>query len=211
MLFGTQWGARIFDLDTKQQVLAMQGSNFAAGTAMSADGRLVLTANPDTSASADLSAHLLDAVTGQEIRRLTGLTAHASTAAISPNGRFGLTGSADGKVRLWDLSTGKQLPCLAGFSVAFLADGRYAVTGDSDLRLWRIPSGEMVASHSVPSRCICPLPDNRFVLCGHGIQNGEIRLWRLPLNKSGRVFVGKSEIEAGDPIAKQKHPSEPGK
>ena len=209
VLYGTQWGSRIFDLDSKQRVLVMQGTYWATGTAMSADGRLVLTANPDGSRSADLSLHLLDGATGKEIRPLAGQTNQATTAAISPDGRFGLTGSDENVVRLWDLQTGRVLRRLVGYGVAFVGNGRYALTGGADVRLWRVPCGELLASYPIGARCLCPLPDNRFVLCG---QQGTICLWRLPLTKTGRFFAGTVESDGKDetarPMPKQKESSE---
>jgi WD40 repeat protein len=69
-----------------------------------------------------------------------------------PDGRWVLSGSADGKVRLWEVSSGKEIKCFDGHqdaegyrkavnSVAFPPDGRYGLSGGDDkwVRLWAIP------------------------------------------------------------------------
>jgi WD40 repeat protein len=66
--------------------------------------------------------------------------------AISPDGRFGLSGSADHTVRLWDLAAGTELRVLDGhrdqvWSVAFARDGRLALSSgqDNSVRVWGGP------------------------------------------------------------------------
>jgi WD40 repeat protein len=57
-----------------------------------------------------------------------------SNAAVSPDGKFFLTGSYDGRVRLWDVETGALVRTFSGHkamisSVAFSPDGKLILTG----------------------------------------------------------------------------------
>src|SRR5262249_28561871 len=71
--------------------------------------------------------------------------------ALGPDERWCLSGSDDGTARLWDLQTGHELRCLRGHTapvvcVGFVPDGRRALTGGRDLRLWNVKSGEMLST-----------------------------------------------------------------
>ena len=76
-------------------------------------------------------------------------------AAVSPDGRFAITGHEDGIARVWDLADGHRTAELAGSEAAVSAvavspDGRRAVTAsgrdDGTARLWDTATGEQVAA-----------------------------------------------------------------
>jgi guanine nucleotide-binding protein subunit beta-2-like 1 protein len=76
-------------------------------------------------------------------KRLTGHSHYVQDVAISSDGQFALSGSWDGTLRLWDLSTGKTTRRFVGhnkdvLSVAFSADNRQIVSGsrDKNINLW---------------------------------------------------------------------------
>jgi WD40 repeat protein len=71
--------------------------------------------------------------------------------AFSPDSRLLLSGSWDQTVRLWDVTTGKELNRLVGHTsrvdaVAFAPDGKLAASAgwDKTLRLWDIESGKEI-------------------------------------------------------------------
>src|SRR4051794_18798715 len=73
----------------------------------------------------------------------TTSTGVVTSADISPDGRFLLSGSTDGTMRLWGLTTGKCIWTFIGHTapvseVCFSPDGRYALSAgaDSVMRLW---------------------------------------------------------------------------
>jgi guanine nucleotide-binding protein subunit beta-2-like 1 protein len=76
-------------------------------------------------------------------RRLKGHSHYIQDVAISSDGQFALSGSWDGNLRLWDLSTGNTTRRFVGhtkdvLSVAFSADNRQIVSGSRDktIKLW---------------------------------------------------------------------------
>jgi guanine nucleotide-binding protein subunit beta-2-like 1 protein len=76
-------------------------------------------------------------------RRLKGHSHYVQDVAISSDGQFALSGSWDGTLRLWDLSTGVTTRNFYGhtkdvLSVAFSADNRQIVSGsrDKSINLW---------------------------------------------------------------------------
>jgi tRNA A-37 threonylcarbamoyl transferase component Bud32 len=111
--------------------------------AYSPDGTRLATA------SADGTARLWDARTGQELLALKGHTKAVWSVAFSPDGMRLATASADTTVRLWDARTGQELLALKGHwraarSVAFSPDGRRLAAEyvDTSVRLWDARTGE---------------------------------------------------------------------
>lgn len=72
--------------------------------------------------------------------------------AFSSNGQLLASGGDDGKVRLWDPQTGRQIRALTGHSggggalaVAFSTNGQLASGGgDYTVRLWNPQTGEQI-------------------------------------------------------------------
>ena len=78
--------------------------------------------------------------------RLIGSYAPArNSVTFAPSGRLLATADHDGRVKLWDVATGRQLASLDGQDgrlggVAFSPDGRTlaAIATDTDVRLWDV-------------------------------------------------------------------------
>jgi len=80
---------------------------------------------------------------GSAKKRLRGHGHYVQDVAISSDGQFALSGSWDGTLRLWDLTTGQTTRRFIGhtkdvLSVAFSADNRQIVSGSRDktINLW---------------------------------------------------------------------------
>jgi WD40 repeat protein len=99
-------------------------------------------------------------------------------------------------IRLWDLLKGSEIrrfeehkERIGGLAVS--SDGRYALSaGPSTVVLWDLEGGAEVARWSAGSSMVAFLPDARFALLAGGPM---VRLWRLPISRSGRVFRGAVE------------------
>ena len=91
----------------------------------------------------------------QGLATLKGHTSSVYSVAFAPDGKTLATGSRDGTVKLWDITTGKELATLKGHtedvsSVAFAADGKTLATGsvDQTVRLWFAATDAEVAAQS---------------------------------------------------------------
>jgi WD40 repeat protein len=69
---------------------------------------------------------------------------------LSPDGKTVMMGTDGAAVRLWDVATGKELPCLEGHtgqarSCAFGRDGKTVLTGGNDpfVVVWNWPAGKL--------------------------------------------------------------------
>lgn len=101
----------------------------------------------------DKTLRLRDAQTGQTIRTFVDEdTGQIDAVAFSSDGKYILSGSVDGKIRLWDVRTGVQLRQFVGHSdevasVAFSPDGKRVLSGgDASTRLWDTSTGQEIAT-----------------------------------------------------------------
>lgn len=164
--------------------------------AMSADGRLVLTAQ-------GVSVRVWDAA-GRELVKLNGHTNAVRGIAVTAEGGLALTGGDDRTLRLWELPTGREVGRLTGHkgqvtSVALSPDGRLAVSADRDqgLRLWDVAKRRELRSFGAPRGAILSVaisPDGRTILTGHF--DTTVRLWEIATGKELRRFTGHRQMVA---------------
>jgi serine/threonine protein kinase len=122
---------------------------------------------------------------------------HASVA-VTPDGKYVVSGSKDKTVRLWDLATGQEVRRFTGHestvrSVAVTPDGKYVVSGSGDktVRLWELATGKEVrrfTGHADWVRSVAVTPDGKYVVSGSGDKT--VRLWELATGQEVRRFTG---------------------
>jgi len=112
------------------------------GVAVSADGRLAVSASSDNT----LKVWELDS--GRELRSLEGHTDAVNSVAVSRDGRRAVSASGDQTLKVWDVESGRELRTLTGHTggvraVAVTPDGQRAVSASADqtLKVWELASG----------------------------------------------------------------------
>jgi WD40 repeat protein len=139
---------RVWDADTGQQLLSLDGKPDTGGEAtLSPDGTLLITTAPLTVVAGvgvpSNTARVWDSASGKELFVLRGHSDIVNKADISPDGRFIVTASLDKTARLWDAQTGEEILTLKGHTapldlVGFTPDAKYVVTHSTDqtVRIW---------------------------------------------------------------------------
>jgi serine/threonine protein kinase len=124
--------------------------------------------------------------------------------ALSPNQEWIVSGSEDHTIKVWELSTGKEIHTLAGHagffvrSVAIRPDGDLlASAGDDIIKLWDLKTGEEIRTLSGHSSIIQRLvfsPDGK-VLVSAG-NDKTIKIWNPDTGEVMRTLGGSHLIEA---------------
>ena len=132
------------------------------------------------------------------IQRFAGHSDSVSSVALSPDGKFALSGSYDKTVRLWDITTGQSLRVFSGHSatvtsVAFSPDGYHVLSGSADttLRLWDVETGETLRIFSghegAVNNVVFSLDGTRIL---SGSQDATLILWDVETGEKLQIFTG---------------------
>lgn len=203
--FTTRGKARIFtasddreilfwDLESITPILTLAGLHLGElqSIGFSPDETLIVTG------SADGTAKIWNAETGETIRTLAGHAGAVSSTAFSPDGGRIVTASSDGTAKLWNTETGDEIRTFAGHegyvhSAAFSPDGAHIVTAswDETARLWDANTGEEIMQfsgheHQVFSASFSPT-GKQIVTAS---DDGTAKLWETETGNNILTFIG---------------------
>ncbi len=126
----------------------------------------------------------------------TGHYATVRAVAFSPDGRFAATGSADKTIKLWEVSTGREIRSYVGsngtvWKLAFSSDNSMLASIDADnkIRIWETETSKMLRLIDLPDDdflSIAFTPDGESLVTGTG-KNHAI-LWDISSGNEIRRF-----------------------
>jgi len=144
-----------------------------------------------------LQTRLVDAATGKELRQL-GEGGVGPMLAFAPGGQAVAGVGDDGRVCLWEVSTGKVRRRFRGppgsiRCLAFAPGGRLLATGSDDetIRLWDIITGKLkrgLVGHRGGVVAVVFSPDGRRLASGS--EDGAVRVWDVESGEEQRRFDG---------------------
>jgi len=134
----------------------------------------------------------------REIRTFKGHTKWINSVAITPNGKYIVSGSGDKTIKLWNIKTGRLLRNFKGhtdgvLSVAITPNGKYIVSGSSDktIKLWDIKTGKLIRSFKKKIWGVLSVtisPNGKYIVSGS--YDNTIKLWDINTGILVRSFKG---------------------
>lgn len=132
---------------------------------------------------------------------LTGHDGPINTIAVSPNGKYIVSGSCDKTIKIWDMLTGKELNTLTNHndwinSIVISKDGRFIVSGSDDgiVRVWDLFTGkamQVVMKRFNEVLSVSISVDNRSV--AFGCADGSVFLNDIARKRILRIFKEHSD------------------
>ncbi|MBI4871521.1 MAG: WD40 repeat domain-containing protein, partial [Candidatus Riflebacteria bacterium] len=132
------------------------------------------------------------------LRTLEGHLGPVNAVAMTVDGRFGISGSSDGTVRLWELDSGQCLRILEGHvgsvaAVAVTPDRRLALSGGEDriVRVWDLAAARCATTlegHAGAIDAVALTPDGALAVLGS--EDLTLRVWDLCSGEGVRVIEG---------------------
>src|SRR5271157_5808756 len=136
---------------------------------------------------------------------LTGHTGEVYAVAVTPDGQRAVSASRDQTLKVWNLSSGRELRTLEGHSdlvtgVAVTPDGKRAVSAsyDKTLKVWELDSGRelrTLTGHSSNVNEVATTPDGRLAVSASTDQT--LKVWELAGGRELLTLTGHSSSVYG--------------
>lgn len=167
----------VFDRQEGSVLCCIEERRISAGPVLSSDGTFLACAKgEDPSNRADSPRILLwDARGGPARLSLTGHRDTIASIAFSPDSKQLASASEDQTIKIWDVSTGKEIATLheeqTALCLSFSADGQRLASGSEDgtVKLWALPGrGARALSPKGPTLHVAFSPDGQRLVGSGG-------------------------------------------
>ncbi len=185
---------KVWNLETGQEKSTLTGhSDSVSAVAVTPNGKYVISGSWDNTLKVwnletgkGIFSFIKNLITRRQLFTLTGHSDSVSAVAVTPNGKYVISGSWDNTLKVWNLETGQEKFTLAGHShrvdaVAVTPNGKYVISGswDNTLKVWNLETGEVIASFTADGALRCCAVAQDAVTIAVGDATGRIHFLRL--------------------------------
>jgi RNA polymerase sigma factor (sigma-70 family) len=210
----------VLDVAARRCLYRLDPKEAASGLKLSADGDVLVWYNrTDTGATVQVRRHQSGkTLTLRDLPKTDRwLWIFDRPPCVSPDGRWLVLSTEEGRLRRWDLTTGEEMLPLAdalrtSWELCWSPDGRFlAVQGSAspsnvidpeaqrDLRVWDVRTGERLAHLTVPNRQggmhVLFTPDSRTLVTTD--LQGVLHLWEVTTGQERATLRGHRPGEIG--------------
>src|SRR5919202_625827 len=132
------------------------------------------------------------------VNTIDGHSSYVNYIVISPDGKTLVSGSADRKIKIWDLSSGREIRTLLENSLhinyfAISPDWQIIATGGSNntIKIWNLATGREIrtlSGHSSSINYLAISPDGKKLVSASA--DSTIKIWDLATGKLLNTLVG---------------------
>ncbi|MDO8728066.1 MAG: DUF4062 domain-containing protein [Candidatus Methanoperedens sp.] len=141
-----------------------------------------------------------DLETGDCLKTLEGHTNFVNAVAITPDGRFVITGSDDKTIKIWDLAMGTCLRTMEGNEsrvevVAVTPDGHFAISGSfGTFKVWNIETGKYIKTLKMliyNVKAMVVTPDGQYLVISN---YNNVNVWNLETGECLKTLEGHTDF-----------------
>jgi WD40 repeat protein len=197
-----------WEVASRKEIHRFKHSDVVLSIAFNPDDK-TLVSGGSTAKGREGDLKLWDVSTGTVVRRFTGHSSEISSVAFSPDGKILASGSVGWRIRVWDVTTGKNTALFQGtspiLSLAFHPNGRLLAYGSTagNFDVFDLNTSKRSAvlndrttsdarnSHTKGRLHVAFSPDGRILATGS--EDKTIRLWDVATGKVAGVLKGHTD------------------
>jgi ankyrin repeat protein/uncharacterized caspase-like protein len=133
---------------------------------------------------------------------LPGKSSKITKLSFSPEREYILSGAEDGKIKLWDINSGKKIRTFKGHSgaitsILFSSDGNYIFSSSKDntIKLWDVFTGNEIKTFDAHENEVTSLdisPDGQKLISASKDQT--VKIWNIKSGKELKAYNFSSEV-----------------
>lgn len=195
---------KVWDIKTKESLFTKHGYRILT-CAFSPDSKNIISGGNAYMGGTTFQSQLAlrNADTGEDIERhIAYHSTQITSCSYSPDGKLIATTSTDGKMKITDAKSGKELKCLKYSSEEiyccyFSPDGHYIVTGGKDciLKIWDLKTDKVIQTLNGHKKLVqsCSFsPDGSFIASSSN--DSTLKIWEVETGKEISTFHAQSSV-----------------